>query len=160
MPDPSIQRLFDTPLIDGQVVLVGADDDRLIATAIALADRYTADMTYPATPRFVWTATCRRVAARGPIGQTGAYWTAAFCLSDDGSTLVIDDPRSLTLSAIPAGVAFADPDGATGDRCVYAAKSGVFVLLPGYVRAEFQSSTGACDWSIVSLFARRTQVLP
>lgn len=156
MPDPSIQRLFETPLIDGHVSLIGADDDRLIATAIALAERYTADVTHPTTARFVWKGTCRRVTTPGPIGEAGAYWSVAFCFSDDPSTLVIDDPRSLTLGAIPARLSFADPNGGGEDRAAYAGKAGVFIMMPAYVRAELQCPIGTCDWAIVSLFARRT----
>lgn len=155
MAEPTIQWLFDTPLIDGRLAIDGADNARLIATAIALAKRFTADIVEASEPRFIWTGGCEAVTTPRAITVPGAFWVLAVSRADDDSRLVIEDPR-MAVSVCPPDQHFTAPvGGEPASPISFPAQTGGFVLYPAILRAELKTSESSCDWTIVSLVPKR-----
>lgn len=104
MTAPAVQYFFETPLI--AQTLPAFDVDAATAAALALAERYSVDVSQPATPRFTWSAEVR-VATIAPgeterlVTSPGNFWVAACCIDpgDGAGGLMIEDPRIATVAA-------------------------------------------------------------
>lgn len=155
MAEPTIQWLFDTQIVDGTLAGEGVDDARLIATAIDMVGRYTVDVAHPAVPRFRWVGTMTTVTTPHVVAAPGAFCVLAVSHIQDGSHLVLDDPR-MALAATPRGLRFKQPTGdlpGTPER--FSAVTNGFVLYPAFLRAEIVTAVPSCRWSFVSIFPQR-----
>ncbi len=104
MTAPTVQQFFETPLI--AATLASPGPDAVAAAAVALAERYSFDVTQPAAPRFVWAVEVREVTlAPGEVHPLvtapGLFWVAACCIDpgDGDGGLSIEDPRLATAAA-------------------------------------------------------------
>lgn len=138
MSAPAVQQFFETPLIAQQ--LAAPDRDAVVVAALALAERYTMDVSQPAAPRFDWSADVGEVALapgeRQPLmTSSGNFWVAACCLDpgDCAGGLIIEDPR---LATAAAGVPGLDVTAEASAQTI-APVSGELVLFQAFIRHGF-----------------------
>jgi hypothetical protein len=153
---PAAQRFFETPLITA--VLATPDTDAVAKAAVALAGRYTIDVSQPAAPRFAWSVAAREVILMPGEAQPlaiapGAFWVAACCIDpgDGEGGLSIEDPRLATSAAgVPGLGVSADPAVET-----IAPHAGELTLFQGFLRhALTNPGTVRQRWVLAELRAK------
>ncbi|HEY0623701.1 hypothetical protein [Sphingomonas sp.] len=153
MSAPTVQQFFEAPLIAQQ--LEAPDHDAVVVAALALAERYTMDVSQPAAPRFVWAADAREVVlAPGehqPLATSpGNFWVAAGCIDpgDGAGGLMIEDPRLATAAAgVPGLDVTTEPPAET-----VAPVAGELMLFQAFLRHGFVNPGAAPQrWILVGL---------
>ncbi len=156
MTAPTVQQFFETPLITA--TLAAPDADAVAAAAVALAERYSFDVSQPAAPRFTWAVDAREVAlAPGEVHPLttapGLFWVAACCVNpgDGAGGLSIEDPRLATAAAGVPGL------GVTADLPVetVAPVAGELTLFQAFLRHGL-ANTGTVPqrWILLGLRAK------
>lgn len=153
MSAPVVQHFFETPLIACQ--LDATDHDAVTAAALALAERYTMDVSQPAAPRFAWAAVAHELmVAPGetqPLATSpGNFWVAACCIEigDGAGGLKIEDPR---LATAAAGVPGLDVAGGVPVETV-GPVAGALTLFQAFLRHGLANSGAAPQrWLFVEL---------
>lgn len=156
MTAPTVQRFFETPLIAAS--LTTPDADAVAAAALALAERYSFDVSQPATSRFAWTVDVREVTlVPGEVHPfataPGLFWVAACCIDpgDGLGGLSIEDPRLATVSAGLPGLDVA-PDPPVEE---IAPRAGELRLFQAFLRHRLENSGSVAQrWVLAGLRAR------
>lgn len=153
MSAPAVQQFFETPLIAQTVA--APDVEAATRVALALAERYTMDVSQPAAPRYQWTADPREVVVAPGTGaqlatSPGNFWVAACCIDpgDGAGGLVVEDPRIATAAAgVPGLDVAAEPAVAT-----IAPVGGEMTMFQAFLRHGLTNPGGVAQrWVLVAL---------
>lgn len=156
MTVPAVQHFFETPLIARR--LVAPVKETVAAAALALAERYTVDVSQPAAPRFSWIADVDEVALgpgeRRPLATSpGDFWVAACCLEagDGAGGLEIEDPRLATTAAGVRGLGVAKEPAVE----IIAPRAGELTMFQAFLRHGFANPGAIAQrWVVVALRAK------